>query len=59
MAERNVLDTRALADLFGDDTQKFAKEQEFGRRIYITAWAVEILAASLGLCIAFFQAYDG
>ena len=48
MAERNVLDTRALADLFGDDTQKFAKEQEFGRRIYITAWAVEILAASLG-----------
>ena len=58
MAEQDILNTASIEELFGDDTQKFAKEQEFGRRIYITAWAVEILAASLGLCIAFFMAYD-
>ncbi len=58
MAEQDILNTTSIEELFGDDTQKFAKEQEFGRRIYITAWAVEILAASLGLCIAFFMAYD-
>ncbi len=57
MAEENIIDTTSFESFFGDEN-KFAKEQEFGRRIYITAWAVEILAASLGLCIAFFMAYD-
>ncbi len=58
--EKNIIDTSAFESFFGDDftKDKFAKEQQFGRRIYITAWAVEILAASLGLCIAFFMAYD-
>ena len=41
-----------------DNNLKFASEQKFGKKLLITAWAVEIMAASLGLLIAFFMAYD-
>jgi len=44
--------------VFQDNSVKFAKEQEFGKKLMVTAWLVEILAASLGLLIAFFVAFD-
>lgn len=46
------------APIFQDNSAKFEKEQAFGKSLLKTAWAVEILAASLGLLIAFFVAYD-
>ena len=48
-----------LAGLLGEDNEKkFARERSFGKKLLITAWAVEIMAALLGLLIAFFMAYD-
>lgn len=44
--------------VFQDNSIKFAKEQAFGKKLMVTAWLVEILAASLGLLIAFFVAFD-
>lgn len=44
--------------VFQDNTKKFEKEQKFGKKLLATAWAVEIMAASLGLLIAFFMAFD-
>lgn len=44
--------------IFQDNTKKFEKEQKFGKKLLATAWAVEIMAASLGLLIAFFMAFD-
>ena len=46
------------SSIFQDNETKFAKEQNFGRKLFIAAWAVEIMAASLGLLIAGFVAYD-
>ncbi|MDG1003927.1 MAG: hypothetical protein P8N58_03525, partial [Emcibacteraceae bacterium] len=48
-----------LAGLLGEDNEKkFARERSFGKKLLITAWAVEIMAALLGLLIAFFMSYD-
>ena len=59
MEDRNLIKAEALQKLFGESPRdQFKKEEQFGKRLYITAWAVEILAALLGLCIAFFMAYD-
>ena len=44
--------------IFQDSSAKFLREQKFGKRLYLFAWTVEILAASLGLIIAVFVAYD-
>ena len=44
--------------IFQDTEAKFQREQNFGRKLFIAAWAVELLAASLGLLIAGFVAYD-
>jgi peptidoglycan hydrolase-like protein with peptidoglycan-binding domain len=44
--------------VFDDVEAKFEKEKEFGKRLYATAWLVEIMAASLGLLIGFFVAFD-
>lgn len=58
MTQPEVL-IKGLEDpVFQDNSVKFAKEQEFGKKLMITAWLVEILAASLGLLIAFFVAFD-
>ncbi len=48
----------SVFDNKSDVKDKFEKEKNFGKKLYVTAWAVEILAACLGLCIAFFMAYD-
>lgn len=45
------------ASIFDNDA-KFEREQSFGRKLLITAWAVEILAATIGLIIAFTMAFD-
>ena len=59
MEDKNLIKAEALQKLFGEESKdQFKKEEQFGKRLYITAWAVEILAALLGLCIAFFMAYD-
>ena len=48
-----------FAGLLGEDSEKkFARERSFGKKLLITAWAVEIMAAMLGLLIAFFMSYD-
>ena len=50
---------KGLADSLSEDSEgKFAREQRFGKKLLITAWAVEIMAALLGLLIAFFMAFD-
>lgn len=46
------------SSVFQDTETKFQKEQDFGRKLFIAAWAVEIMAASLGLLIAGFVAFD-
>ena len=53
----NILDG-LTSSIFDDNDAKFEREQSFGRKLIITAWAVEILAASIGLIIAFTMAYD-
>ena len=50
--------TGLTSSIFDDNDAKFEREQSFGRKLLITAWAVEILAASIGLIIAFTMAYD-
>lgn len=44
--------------IFLDNEAKFERENKFGKRLFLFAWAVEILAASLGLLLSFFVAYD-
>lgn len=46
------------SSVFQDTETKFQKEQDFGRKLFVAAWAVEIMAASLGLLIAGFVAFD-
>ena len=48
MAENNPM-LKGIESLFGNNADKFEKEKSFGKKLYKTAWAVEILAASLGL----------
>ena len=38
--------------LFSKLISNFEKEKSFGKKIYYTAWAIEILAALIGLLIA-------
>lgn len=54
---QSLLMKQGLEGLFSPE-QKFESEARFGRQIYITAWCVEILAASIGLIIAWVTAYD-
>ena len=42
---------QGLAQLLSPE-EKFEKEKSFGKKIYYTAWAIEILAALIGLLIA-------
>ena len=46
------------SSIFDNDEKKFEREQEFGKKLYITAWAVELMAASIGLIIAGMMAWD-
>ena len=47
-----------FAGLLGEDSEKkFARERSFGKKLLITAWAVEIMAALL-VFIAFAMAFD-
>ena len=49
---------QGLSSSIFDNEAKFARERSFGKKLLITAWAVEIMAASIGLIIAFTMAYD-
>jgi len=46
-----------LQDLFSPK-QKFQREADYGRKILYVAWAVEILAAMIGLTIAIAVGWD-
>ena len=48
---------QGIAQLISPE-EKFEKEKNFGKKIYYTAWAIEILAASIGLLIAAIIAYQ-
>lgn len=48
---------QGLAQLLSPE-EKFEKEKNFGKKIYYTAWAIEILAAFIGLLIAGIIAYQ-
>ena len=52
----NIL--QGLSSSIFDNEAKFARERSFGKKLLITAWAVEIMAATIGLIIAFTMAYD-
>tara|TARA_B100000767_G_C19588963_1_gene460590 strand:+ start:461 stop:673 length:213 start_codon:yes stop_codon:yes gene_type:complete len=52
MADNNPM-MKGIESLFDNNADKFEKEKSFGKKLYKTAWAVEILAALLGLLIAF------
>ena len=58
MSANNLMIEGLANSLFADKQDAFEKEKSFGKRLYKTAWAVEILAASIGLLIAWFMAYD-
>ena len=58
MSANNLMIEGLANSLFADKKDAFEKEKSFGKRLYKTAWAVEILAASIGLLIAWFMAYD-
>ena len=48
---------KGLAQLLSPE-EKFEKEKKAGKKIYYTAWAVEILAALIGFLIAVIIAYQ-
>ena len=48
---------KGIAQLISPE-EKFEKEKNFGKKIYYTAWAIEILAALIGLLIAAIIAYQ-
>lgn len=54
----NILLSGLESSVFKSAQESFQREHNFGKKLYIAAWLVEILAASLGLLIAFFIAYD-
>ena len=58
MEKNNNVMTGLGSPIFEDSEAKFQREQNFGRKLFIAAWAVEIMAASLGLLIAGFVAFD-
>ena len=58
MRNNDDIITGLASSVFQDSETKFQKEQDFGRKLFIAAWAVEIMAASLGLLIAGFVAFD-
>lgn len=58
MSNSNDMLAGLTSSIFDDNDAKFDREQSFGRKLLITAWAVEIMAASIGLIIAFTMAYD-
>jgi len=58
MIDNNKLLAGLTSSVFDDNDAKFNREQSFGKKLLITAWSVEILAATIGLIIAFTMAYD-
>ena len=54
---QSTLMKKGLEGLFTPD-KKFEAEAKYGQRILYVAWAVEILAALIGLTIAWATAYD-
>ena len=54
---QSLLMKQGLEGLFSPE-KKFEAEARFGKQIYVTAWCVEILAATIGLIIAWVTAYD-
>ena len=46
------------SSVFEDNETKFQKERDFGSKLFIAAWSVEVMAALLGLLIAGFVAFD-
>ena len=52
MEDKNLIKAEALQKLFGESPQDQFKKKNSLEKDSITAW-VEILAALLGLCIAF------
>ena len=58
MSANNSMIEGLANSLFEDNEGKFAKEKSFAKKLLATAWAVEIMAALLGLLIAFFMAFD-
>ena len=58
MSNTNDMLAGLTSSIFDDNDAKFDREQSFGKKLLITAWAVEIMAATIGLIIAFTMAYD-
>ena len=58
MSNTNDMLAGLTSSIFDDNDAKFDREQSFGKKLMITAWAVEIMAATIGLIIAFTMAYD-
>ena len=56
MAHQDLM-KQGLKGLLNPETQ-FQEERNFGKKVYITAWIVEILAAIIGLLTAFAMAWD-
>ena len=54
---QSLLIKKGLEGLFSPE-KKFESEAAYGRKILYVAWAVEILAAAIGLTIAWATAYD-
>jgi hypothetical protein len=57
MMAQSMLMKKGLEGLFTPE-KKFEAEAKYGQRILYVAWAVEILAALIGLTIAWATAYD-
>ena len=58
MVAENPMRDNFAGILGGGVEKQFDRERSFGKKLLITAWAVEILAALLGLFIAFAMAFD-
>ena len=58
MQNNNDVIAGLASSVFQDSEAKFQKEQDFGHKLFIAAWAVELMAALLGLLIAGFVAFD-
>lgn len=56
MAHQDLM-KQGLKGLLNPETQ-FQEERNFGKKVYITAWIVEILAATIGLLTAGAMAWD-
>ena len=49
---------RGLETFLASDDQLFARQERFGQKVYMAAWAVEIIAAITGLFIAWSLGYS-